>query len=128
MEFFFVLGKRTCTPLSAASTQAHKVLCDVSGMSIDSTIRRGGHSVSRCNYIFCINFIGKLYHMYIKFLTILLTSGTPHSDVTTLGSLPPLVNGSVCGVANTDKTSNGTYLIIVIIKSLHTFQDKIRSS
>ncbi|PWA78410.1 hypothetical protein CTI12_AA216820 [Artemisia annua] len=36
-----LIGKRTCTPLSPASTQAHKVVCDVSGMSMDSTIRRG---------------------------------------------------------------------------------------
>lgn len=45
--------------------------------------------------------------MYIKFVTILIPSGTPLQDVTPLGSLTPIVNGSVLGVANTDTTSKG---------------------
>ena len=49
---FFLLGKRTSTPLSPESTQAHKVVCDVSAISIDSTIRRGVHPVSTSNIFF----------------------------------------------------------------------------
>lgn len=123
MDILFVLGKRPCTPLSPASTQAHKVVCDVSGMSMDSTVRRAGHSVSICNYFLSLTFYENYITCICKDFMILLTSGTPNSDVTTLGSLPPLANGSVSGVANTDKTSNGTYLCIIIIKSLHTYQD-----
>ena len=49
---FFLLGKRTSTPLSPGSTQANKVVCDLSSISIDSTIRRGVHPVSTSNIFF----------------------------------------------------------------------------
>lgn len=54
--------------------------------------------------------------MYINFLTVFVTSATPHEYVTPLGSLTTTVNGSVIGVENTDATAKGIYLTIILIK------------
>lgn len=112
--YFFLLGKRTPTPLSPESSQLPKAVCFVSAKPIDLTKRRPGRPSkrdisTRTSFLFLIFF---LILFCLHYMLTIFFIATPIQHVAPIGSLSPkstIHNQSIMYTQNNKSVTKGIY-------------------